>query len=114
MLCVICIICLLPILPSFVLRGICGKWSVTEICVFFLQLRRVRTVHLGFINTENKGQILHIVAHPFQQHFSKNKSEYDKDIPQYALQTNPRHREEEPHLTFAFTRHPKDNNSMAT
>ena len=50
---------------------------VTEICVFFLRLRRVRKVHLGFINTENKGQILYIVAHPFQQHFSKNKSEYD-------------------------------------
>ena len=48
---------------------------VTEICVFFLRLRRVRTIHLGFINTENKGeQILYIVAHPFQQHFSKNKS----------------------------------------
>ena len=53
------------------------SFSVTEICVFFLRLRRVRTVHLGFINTENKGQVLCIVAHPFQQHFSKNKSEYD-------------------------------------
>ena len=33
-------------------------FRVTEVCVFFLRLRRVRTVHLGFINTENKGQIL--------------------------------------------------------
>ena len=48
------------------------SFRVTEICV-----RRVRSVHLGFINTENKGQILYIFAHPFQQHFSKNKSEYD-------------------------------------
>ena len=74
------------ILPCFVLRGMCGKWSEygkddklpcdRYICIF-LRLRRVRTVHLGFINTENKGHILYIVAHPFQQHFSQNKSEYD-------------------------------------
>ena len=53
------------------------RFRVTEICVVFLQLRRVRTVQLGFINTKNKGQVLYIVAHPFQQHFSKSKSEYD-------------------------------------
>ena len=48
------------------------SFRMTEICV-----RRVCTVHLGFINTKNKGQNLYIFAHPFQQHFSKNKSEYD-------------------------------------
>ena len=80
------------IFPCFVLRGMCGKWSEygkydklpcdRDMCIVFLQLRRVRTVHFGFINTENKGQTLYIVAHLFQQHFSKNKSEYDWDIPQ--------------------------------
>ena len=39
---------------------------VTELCVFYLQLRRVRTVYLGCINTENNRQILYIVSHPFQ------------------------------------------------
>ena len=47
------------------------SFRVTEICVFFLRLRRVCTVHLDFINTENNGQILYIDAHPFQQHFSE-------------------------------------------
>ena len=74
------------LLPRFVLRGMCGKWSEyskddklpcdRDICIF-LRLRRVRTVDVGFINTETKGQILYIVAHPFQQHFSESKSEYD-------------------------------------
>ena len=78
------------ILPCFVLRA-CAvngantvkmtSFRVAEICVFFLQLRRIRTVHLGFINTENEGQILYIVAHPFQKHFGKNKNEYDLDTP---------------------------------
>ena len=68
------------------------SFHVTEICVLFLRLRRVRTVHLGFINTENKGQILYIVAHPFQQHFSKNTSQ---------VQINPRHREKEPQNIYS-------------
>ena len=69
----------------------CGKWSEygkddklpcdSDIHIF-LRFRRVHTVQLGFINTENNGQILYIVAHPFQQHFSQSKSEYDYDIPQ--------------------------------
>ena len=32
----------------------------------------------------------------------------------HTLQTNQRHREEEPHLTFTVTRQPKDNKSKAT
>ena len=58
------------------------SFRVTEICVVFLRLKRVRIVHLGLISTENEGHILYSVAHPFQQHFSKNKSEYDSNIPQ--------------------------------
>ena len=62
---------LFSIVPCFVLRGTCGKWGEygkdDKLPCDRDKVLRVRIVHLGFINTENKGQILYIVAHPFQQ-----------------------------------------------
>ena len=55
----------------------CGR----DMCIF-PAIKTSTHIHLGFINTENEGQILYIVAHPFQQHFGKNKNEYYLDIPQ--------------------------------